>query len=81
MKKSFILAGILAIGYANAQEHDGKIGINTQKPEATLDIVPEKSNLAGNTNEGIIAPRLSKTRIANIAADKLTRRDFGICYG
>lgn len=64
--------GLLAVGYANAQEYDGKVGINTNEPKATLDITPETNNLNGTTNEGIIAPRLTKTRIANIEANKLT---------
>lgn len=71
MKKSVIFVGLLAIGYANAQ-YEGTVGINTDKPQATLDIIPEATNLNGTTNEGIIAPRLSKTRIANIEASKLT---------
>lgn len=65
MKKSLILLGMLSIGYAYAQE--GNVGINTENPKATLDIVPEVGNLTKNTNEGIIAPRLTKERIAGIA--------------
>ncbi|AZZ59428.1 hypothetical protein PG294_10815 [Riemerella anatipestifer] len=44
----------------------GKVGINTDKPAATLEIQPSTVNLAGTTNEGILAPKLSKTRVASI---------------
>ncbi|MRM83078.1 hypothetical protein [Riemerella anatipestifer] len=46
----------------------GKVGINTDKPAATLEVQPTSTNLAGTTNEGFIAPKLSKTRIASIAS-------------
>lgn len=65
MKKSMILLGLLGIGYANAQE--GNVGINTEDPKATLHIQPSAENLTKTTNEGIIAPKLSKERIAGIA--------------
>ncbi|MBT0550900.1 hypothetical protein [Riemerella anatipestifer] len=42
----------------------GKVGINTSNPEATLDVQPSSTNLAGATNEGFIAPKLSKQRVA-----------------
>lgn len=58
--------GMLSIGYAYAQQ--GNVGINNSDPKGTLDVQPSASNLGGNTNEGIIAPRLTKVRIANIAA-------------
>lgn len=67
MKKSMILLGMLAVGYVNAQE--GNVGINTETPTATLEVKPSSANAlpTATTNEGIIAPRLSKTRIANIS--------------
>lgn len=62
-----LLSGMVAFA------QDGKIGINEGIPKATLDITPNVENSAetANTNEGILIPRLSKTRIANIDNDHL----------
>lgn len=57
--------GLLAVGFASAQE--GNVGINTSTPQATLEVQPTAANLAGTTNEGLIAPKLTKERIAAIA--------------
>ena len=41
MKKQFILVGLLAVGFASAQSNDpyeGRVGINTMTPSATLNI-------------------------------------------
>lgn len=67
MKKSLIFVGMLCIGYANAQE--GKVGINTDAPKATLDINPNTVNDASTatTNEGLLIPRLGKSRVAMMA--------------
>lgn len=72
MKKSLILLGLISTGFAYAQ-HEGKIGINTETPKATLEIIPNTENRLENatTNEGIIIPKLSKLRIANIENNKL----------
>ncbi|EKB58361.1 hypothetical protein HMPREF9699_00595, partial [Bergeyella zoohelcum ATCC 43767] len=64
--------GFMTYGYAQQQQQDpykGKVGINTIEPSATMDIRPSTANAQkeATTNEGIIAPKLSKTRIANIA--------------
>ncbi|MDY3364298.1 hypothetical protein PG623_09865 [Riemerella anatipestifer] len=59
---AFLGLGLVAYGQS------GKVGINTDKPTATLEIQPTSTNLAGTTNEGFIAPKLSKTRIAAIAS-------------
>lgn len=37
MKKTLTIFGMLAIGYANAQ-YDGRVGINTETPSATLNV-------------------------------------------
>ncbi|EKB55208.1 hypothetical protein HMPREF9699_01914, partial [Bergeyella zoohelcum ATCC 43767] len=63
--------GFMTYGYAQQQQQDphrGKVGINTVTPSATMDIRPSTANAQkeATTNEGIIAPKLSKTRIANI---------------
>ncbi|VDH04518.1 hypothetical protein [Bergeyella zoohelcum] len=64
--------GFMTYGYAQQQQQDphrGKVGINTVTPSATMDVQPNSDNARAEakTNEGIIAPKLSKTRIANIA--------------
>lgn len=68
MKKSLIFLGLLALGTANAQQK-GAVGINTNAPKATLEITPNADNAVATatTNEGILAPRLTKSRVANIA--------------
>ncbi|EKB59715.1 hypothetical protein [Bergeyella zoohelcum] len=63
--------GFMTYGYAQQQQQDpykGKVGINTVTPSATMDVQPNSDNarVESKTNEGIIAPKLSKTRIANI---------------
>ncbi|VDH03020.1 hypothetical protein [Bergeyella zoohelcum] len=63
--------GFMTYGYAQQQQQDpykGKVGINTVTPSATMDVQPNSDNarVEAKTNEGIIAPKLSKTRIANI---------------
>ncbi|EKB54186.1 hypothetical protein [Bergeyella zoohelcum] len=65
--------GFITYGYAQQQQQDpyrGKVGVNTIEPSATMDVQPNSDNarVEAKTNEGIIAPKLSKTRIANIAA-------------
>ena len=71
MKKHFILLGMLTMGLAYSQT--GKVGINTNNPEATLDIKPNLANSAvgATTNEGMLVPRLSKARLNSIAAANL----------
>ncbi|VDH04587.1 hypothetical protein [Bergeyella zoohelcum] len=64
--------GFMTYGYAQQQQQDpykGKVGVNTVTPSATMDVQPNSDNarVEAKTNEGIIAPKLSKTRIANIA--------------
>ncbi|VDH03468.1 hypothetical protein [Bergeyella zoohelcum] len=63
--------GFMTYGYAQQQQQDpykGKVGVNTVTPSATMDVQPNNDNarVEAKTNEGIIAPKLSKTRIANI---------------
>ncbi|MFB9120350.1 hypothetical protein ACFFUE_04000 [Bergeyella porcorum] len=65
MKKIITFSFVLASVLAHAQE--GTVGINTMHPKATLEVQPSTANLTGTTNEGIIAPKLSKERIAAIA--------------
>ncbi|WP_052911832.1 hypothetical protein [Riemerella anatipestifer] len=48
----------------------GKVGINISSPRATLDVQPNATNSQDDakTNEGILAPKLSKIRVASIEA-------------
>ena len=67
MKRIMIIVASLLglVSYAQSRE-SAKVGINTTTPQATMEVQVGASNLTGTTNEGIIAPRLSKERIANI---------------
>ncbi|AZZ58237.1 hypothetical protein [Riemerella anatipestifer] len=58
-----VFLGLSLIAYGQT---DGKVGINTSSPNATLEIKPNTTNLLGATNEGIIVPKLSKTRVAKM---------------
>lgn len=51
----------------------GKIGINTVEPKATLHIQPNSTNSqeTSNTNEGVLVPKLTKNRVANILDNEL----------
>ena len=67
MKKALFSAFLLSTLAVNAQI--GKVGVNTNNPKATLDIQPSPANAlpTATTNEGVLIPKLSKTRVANIA--------------
>jgi hypothetical protein len=67
MKKALFSAFLLSAIVVNAQT--GKVGVNTNNPKATLDIQPSPANAlpTATTNEGVLIPKLSKTRVANIA--------------
>ncbi|MGV4462876.1 hypothetical protein ACQ1PR_04725 [Ornithobacterium rhinotracheale] len=52
---------------AQQKKSTGRVGINISDPQATLDIQVSEANKDSDTNEGIIAPKLSKERIAKIA--------------
>ncbi|MBV7440244.1 hypothetical protein KRX57_02310, partial [Weeksellaceae bacterium TAE3-ERU29] len=64
----FLGLGVIAFGQQN-----GTVGINVEAPSATLDIRPSSDNAATNatTNEGILVPKLTKERVANIADGNL----------
>ena len=67
MKKVIISVILLGGVVSHAQSrNNARVGINTTNPQATMDIQVGDSNLMDVTYEGIIAPRLSKERIANI---------------
>ncbi len=56
---------ILCVGLSAVAFSQNQVGINTATPQSTLDV--KNANASGTTNEGIIAPILTKTRVANIA--------------
>ncbi|MBV7441079.1 hypothetical protein KRX57_06565 [Weeksellaceae bacterium TAE3-ERU29] len=64
----FLGLGAIAFGQQN-----GTVGINVEAPSATLEIQPSSDNAATNatTNEGILVPKLTKERVANIADGNL----------
>lgn len=64
--KKIITTGMLSLGVM-ALAQSGNVGINTERPSATLEVGVTNVNKTNNTNQGFIAPRLSKVRVANIA--------------
>lgn len=61
MKKSWIVVGMLSIGYTHAQvdkEYDGRVGINTRTPHSSLEIA-RHTNLPETSPQGVLFPRLS----------------------
>ncbi|MCU7571633.1 hypothetical protein N4241_11020, partial [Riemerella anatipestifer] len=55
MKKVYLLVASLSMGMALSQT--GNVGINTENPNATLDVVGAPTN--AQSLDGIIAPRLT----------------------
>ena len=66
MNRIIFLAMLLLGLTAKAQV--GRVGINTASPEATLSIEVDPANAlsTATSNEGVLIPKLSKARIANI---------------
>lgn len=76
MKKSLILLGILAMGYANAQtnpEYNGRIGINIDLPKSSLHI-GRHTGIPANSPQGLILPHLSTEQRDEFERTKLTNR-------
>ncbi|MDY3317381.1 hypothetical protein PG630_08690 [Riemerella anatipestifer] len=55
---AFLGLGLAVYG----QTYDGKVGINTSEPNATLEIKISKTNEGGNTKEGILIPNVTAAR-------------------
>lgn len=69
MKRISILTFVFLSFISYAQL--GNVGINSVNPKATLEINMANVNENNDTNQGILIPRLSKTRVANIHNDSL----------
>ncbi|SFZ97056.1 hypothetical protein SAMN05216324_1371, partial [Chryseobacterium limigenitum] len=54
MKKIFVLLGILSL----ASLYRAQVGVNTENPAATFDVVAKTTGTATTTPEGLITPRL-----------------------
>ncbi|MGQ2168483.1 FISUMP domain-containing protein [Ornithobacterium rhinotracheale] len=67
MKKTLLLMSLLPL-VVFAQEK-GRVGINEGNPKATLEISVSKENESTKTKEGILIPRVSRLRAANMGAD------------
>ncbi|SDE79995.1 RIP homotypic interaction motif-containing protein [Riemerella columbipharyngis] len=71
MKKNLINVSMLcalctgAVTYAQ----QGKVGINTENPKATLDLKISNVNVNGNSKEGIIIPNVTSARAKNMGED------------
>lgn len=62
MKRAFILVSILVIGFTNAQtdeELQGRVGINTTTPKASLDI----NSIEQDKAKGLLIPRITGDEI------------------
>ena len=75
MKQKLFFAMLLTGVLASAQtDYQGKVGINTAEPKATLDLNPSTENAkvkSNASNEGLLIPRLSKERLAKVASTNL----------
>ncbi|MDY3363350.1 hypothetical protein PG623_04965 [Riemerella anatipestifer] len=58
---AFLGLGLVAYG-----QYNGKIGINTPYPNATLEIQISDANKSGSTKEGILIPNVSAERAENM---------------
>lgn len=65
-----IIFSVLVLSGMTVSAQVGKVGINTATPQATLSIEVDPANAASTatSNEGVLIPKLSKARIANIAS-------------
>lgn len=69
MKKTILLAGILSVGYASAQKQ-GRVGINTTEPRASLEI-KRHEGLPTTNVQGFLLPRMSQDQRNDMDQDKL----------
>ncbi|WP_260393568.1 hypothetical protein [Riemerella anatipestifer] len=62
----FAFLGFGLMAYGQQGLYDGKVGINTSEPNATLEIQISNTNKSGTTKEGILIPRVSRLRASNM---------------
>lgn len=60
------LSAVLLTSAATLHAQTERVGVNTRTPAATLDVRVNPALATGNSNEGIIAPVLTKVRVAQI---------------
>ncbi|MHA3045402.1 hypothetical protein JSO61_008780 [Riemerella anatipestifer] len=58
----------LGLSFVAYGQYDGKVGINTPYPNATLEIQISDANKSGSTKEGILIPNVSAERAENMGA-------------
>ncbi|WP_434979613.1 hypothetical protein [Daejeonia sp. YH14] len=61
MKKHKLLSATLLLAGILTYAQEGRVGVNTSSPAATLDVVASPDN--ANRTDGFIAPRISKTKL------------------
>lgn len=67
MKLSVLV--FLGLGVAAYGQYDGKVGVNTETPKATLEVTISKANENANTKEGILIPRVTAARAEAMGGD------------
>ncbi|WP_161531138.1 hypothetical protein [Riemerella anatipestifer] len=65
----FAFLGLGLVAYGQQGLYDGKVGINTDTPNATLEIQISDANKTGNTKEGILIPNVSAERAENMGTE------------
>lgn len=56
--------GLISISALASAQYDGRVGINTDTPKATLDLRPNPDNALATAR--LLIPKLPKARVANI---------------
>lgn len=67
MRRSVLFLSMFSIG-AIAYAQKGSVGINTEKPKATLHIAVSEQYKTGDSNQGLLIPNLKRSRVANMTA-------------
>ncbi|MDY3351406.1 hypothetical protein PG357_05330 [Riemerella anatipestifer] len=58
----FAFLGLGLVAYGQQGLYDGKVGVNTSEPNATLEIQISNTNKTGTTKEGILIPSVTAVR-------------------
>lgn len=69
--KKMTRVGILSLSCTGIAVYaqEGKVGINTNDPKATLDIKVADANITGTTKEGVLIPNVTSDRAESMGAD------------